>query len=120
MANEIPHLGRLAIEVRHTEGRTVVELSGELDLATAPALYERLADIPHHEVAEVVLDLTALEFIDSVGLSVVIAEHKRMLTSGGALVLQSPTPRARKLFEVSGLSSFLDIRPASAPTEPSF
>jgi anti-sigma B factor antagonist len=104
-------------EVSRAADRVVVKLFGELDLATAPQLRETLVSIGSDLAIEVVLDLEELKFIDSVGLSVVIAEHKRLHASGGALVIQYPSTRTRKLFDVSGLSSYLTIRPIIVPNE---
>ena len=108
---------RFRTDISRAGDRVTVKLYGELDLATAPQLQESLVAIGHDDAIEVVLDFEELKFIDSVGLSVVIVEHKRLKASGGTLVIQYPSTRTRKLFDVSGLSSHLTIRPIIVPDE---
>ena len=64
----------------------------------------------------VALDLTALEFIDSTGISVLIAEHKRTASAGGELIILTPHRHVRRVFEVSGLMDVLR-RPAAEIAE---
>ena len=89
-----------------------VTIAGELDAATAPLLDEALvsaaASLDGH--AEVVLDCTGLEFIDSSGLSVLVTNHRRLSEAGRLLVIASPPAAARRLFEIAGLDEVLTIR----------
>jgi anti-anti-sigma factor len=57
---------------RHTIG-----LSGELDLATAPDVADELERVEATAVDIVVLDLSGLTFIDSTGIRLVLAAHRR-------------------------------------------
>jgi anti-sigma B factor antagonist len=101
----------LEIHVSEADGRTVVSLRGELDAATAPSLYATLSDLSRRGVTRVDLDLSNLEFMDSTGLSVVVAEHKRTIDDGGGLVILSPSRRIIRLFQISGLMSYLIVQP---------
>jgi anti-anti-sigma factor len=101
----------LEIMVSHSEGSTVVALTGELDATTAPRLYAEFAELSRGGHCNVELDLAHLEFMDSSGLSVVVAEHKRAQASGGGLVILSPVRRVIRLFQVSGLMSYLVVKP---------
>jgi anti-sigma B factor antagonist len=108
---------QLRIDVARTGESITVTLAGELDLATAPFLRQILSDAENESGPEVILDLRDLKFIDSVGLSVVISVHKRMAKAGRSLVIAHPADRVRKLFVVTGVSMFLNVRPAFEPTE---
>jgi anti-sigma B factor antagonist len=101
----------LGIELSEVGGRTVVTLSGELDAATAPRLYAQFVEMSDRGITQVDLDLSKLEFMDSSGLSVVVAEHKRTSNDGGGLVILSPNRRVIRLFQISGLMSYLVVRP---------
>lgn len=114
MALDIRRSAPLNTEVRGSEGHALVILSGELDVSTAGGLYEELATLNREGVVHVALDLTALEFIDSTGISVIIAEHKRTTAAGGELIILTPHRNARRMFEVAGLMDVLDIRPHRA------
>lgn len=56
-----------------TERTTFVRLSGELDMATAPALQEALHAAQHAETSHVIVDLRQLTFLDSFGLRILAA-----------------------------------------------
>jgi anti-anti-sigma factor len=58
-------------------------------------------------VNRLVLDVGQLDFIDSSGLSVIIAGFKRFKENGGELILRSLTDRTRRVLEVSGLNKVL-------------
>lgn len=114
MALDIERSAPLTTEIRGSKSHALVLLTGELDASTAGKLYEELAQISREGVMHVALDLTALEFIDSTGISVIIAEHKRAASSGGELVILTPHRNVRRVFEVTGLMDILDVLPHEA------
>src|ERR671929_1309116 len=92
------------------DGRAYLTLRGELDLATAPEL-EQLVNERIDAGQDVVVDLRALEFMDSSGIRVLVAAHARAGRSGTRLVVVRPErghPVA-KIIEVSGLDGELNI-----------
>jgi anti-anti-sigma factor len=107
---EIRRNALLKPEVRRDQAEALVLLSGELDASTAGQLYEQLAELTREGVTHVTLDLSELEFMDSTGLSVVIAEHKRTSASGGELIVLSPQSQVRRVLEITGLTDILHIR----------
>ena len=93
-----------------TEGTmTVVELVGDLDFQTARQLREKLIEFHAQGVNDVCLDMGELEFINSSGLSVLVAGLKRLRNGGGDLTLRSVSDQTRRVLEVSGLSRVLSI-----------
>ncbi len=117
MALEIRRAAPFTTEIRGSKAHTLVTLRGELDVSTAGQLYEELATLNREGAIHVALDLTALEFIDSTGLSVLIAEHKRTASAGGELIILAPHRQARRVFEVSGLMDVLHIVPPENPNK---
>ena len=103
----------LEIEVQASEERTLVTLSGELDASTASALYDKLSDLEVEDTRNVVLDLAQVTFMDSTGLAVIVTEHKRLQHSDGSLTIFSPPSSVRRLFEITGLTTLLDIVPVN-------
>jgi anti-anti-sigma factor len=97
----------LHITISRMEDRTLAVLAGELDNFTAPFLRDKLADL----AGDVVLDVGLLTFIDSTGMSLFLSMHKKLQSQGHSLVIFSPTPMARRLFEITGLTDFLHIQP---------
>ena len=112
---EIPPFDLVSIGAEN-ENETVVKVVGELDLATAPRLREALVDLSKKGARRVTVDLADMEFIDSTGLSVLMAAWKRMRENGGDLALQSPSASAMKVFEITGATRLFTITgtPAAA------
>jgi anti-anti-sigma factor len=103
----------LEIDVQTSDERTLVTLSGELDASTASSLYDRLAELEVTDTHHVVLDLAKVTFMDSTGLAVIVTEHKRLSHSEGSLTIFSPPSSVRRLFEITGLTTLLDIVPVN-------
>lgn len=86
----------------------MIEVRGDLDLATAPELRSAVAELRHGEVTELVLDLRRASIVDSVGLSVIVATHARMADDGGVLrVLVNP--ELRRVLDLTGLLDVLHV-----------
>jgi anti-anti-sigma factor len=98
------------IESSLIDGSARLELWGEVDAATAPLLDAKITEAVDAGAEQVVLACADLAFIDSSGLSVLVASHKRLRTGGCRLVVESPPPAAQRLFEIAGLDRVLDIR----------
>ena len=94
-----------SLSTAQEDGVLVLVPEGELDLATAPRLAEAFADAP------TVLDLTALEFIDSTGLATLITERRRRAEGGAAFVLVRGTPPTQRLFSVTGVEDLFTWAP---------
>jgi anti-sigma B factor antagonist len=98
----------LAIDVEHGDGTTFVVLRGDLDLATAPQLRECLVKIID-EAARIVVDLEAVDFLDSAGLGILVAGLNRARTRGGELELVCTNSQVRKPLEITGLHRVFTI-----------
>lgn len=104
------------IDALHGEGAARLRLHGELDAATAPLLEAGIGEAAARGVAEVIVDCSELAFIDSSGLSVLVANHKRLEDAGCCLVVESAPPGARRLFEIAGIDRVLTIRDGGGPS----
>jgi anti-sigma B factor antagonist len=93
----------------------IVTLSGELDAYDAPTLRERFADVAgEHAGRVVVLDLTAVTFLDSTALGTIVGLLRRVREGGGELRVVLPESEARRIFELTALDRTLDVRPSRA------
>jgi anti-sigma B factor antagonist len=88
---------------------TVLTVRGDLDLATAPLLRQRIVGLVADGHRNVALDLTALDFLDSVGLGMVVASLKRIRAAGGQLFVAADEPRIRSLFELTGTATAVGL-----------
>ena len=81
----------------------VLVLVGELDLAGAPRLRQAVVAETSAGERHVVLDLTAVDFIDSTGWGGVGGALRRLRTHDGELSVVCPEPRLRRVFEMCDL-----------------
>ena len=83
---------------------TVVHVSGELDVTSAPRLREVLlrvlADRPS---THLIVDLGGVDFLDSTGIGVMVGAHKRVTAGGGWFTAVVTTPMVRKALQTTGL-----------------
>jgi anti-sigma B factor antagonist len=88
----------------HEQGTTmVIELAGELDLASATAVRQAMASAVTRRPERILLDLSQLAFIDSSGLHATIELAQRSAAQNVRLVI-IPGPRAiQRVFEITGL-----------------
>lgn len=110
--------GPLALSLERIGTTTTVSLFGELDLATVSALDEAIEDCRAEQAQAVILDLSALEFIDSTGVVSLVTMSDRL--GGGVLlrIVPSRFEAVTRVFELIGLDKslpFLESRAGSAP-----
>lgn len=82
---------------------TVVEVSGEIDMATAGFVVEHLDAATSVDEPDVLVDLRPVEFFDCSGLRVLCRAERRARERGGRLRVVSDGPRIDRLLRASGL-----------------
>jgi anti-sigma B factor antagonist len=101
-----------AIEARDlVDGITVLALSGELDLAAAPALRDRLDDARAAGGRGVVLDMAEVTFLDSSALRELLRADAALRTDGVPLVLAAVRPPVERLLELTRTTGMLTVAP---------
>ncbi|TDD88840.1 STAS domain-containing protein [Actinomadura rubrisoli] len=103
-----PHGAWLSRE--RTPEHTLVAVHGELDIATAPFLRERLHTVLEDPGPLVVLDLSGVTFCDASGLALLVGARRRAQSRGAAVVLAAPRPHLEKMLHVTGLHRAFTIR----------
>jgi anti-sigma B factor antagonist len=112
------HPDDLVVEVRHLGTSVEIAVSGELDIASAPALRRQIADMLRDRPEIAVVDLRGVTFIDSSGLHALLASRGHALAAGSRLVVIRPTGPADRAFELAGLDSFFpQLEPSEVPTD---
>jgi anti-sigma B factor antagonist len=97
------------IDKRHLSPQTgVLEITGELDLATAPELKWALADLQAEGALNLIVDLSRISFIDSTALGVLVGAQ-RGLDVGARLALICAEENVLRIFELTGLDGMFDI-----------
>jgi len=100
---------QLGLDVERSGDVTVVTVRGDLDLASAPRLRTVALDEMLAGRRRLVLDLRTLEFVDSVGLGMIVAILKRARSLGGDVALVVGTDRIRRPLELSGVAAIVAV-----------
>jgi anti-sigma B factor antagonist len=104
---------RFVVATEQTDGGIpLVSVSGEVDLATAPALERTLLDAAEGQTGEVIVDLTWCSFFDSRGLTALLAIRERLGHSNRSLGLVVSNPTVLKIFQITGFDAIFDIYPS--------
>lgn len=94
--------------VRRTESRTVVWLSGEYDLLTVDELWERLARAFALDDADVVLDLSGVQFMGAATIDVIVRAKDALDLRSRVLTLRSPSESAQRVVDLCGLADLVE------------
>ncbi|MCU1449834.1 MAG: anti-sigma factor antagonist [Acidimicrobiales bacterium] len=95
-------------------GRMVVSVQGELDIATAPKLYDALDRAQAHLhpslfKTPLVVDMSRVTFVDASGLRALVAAATRGHREGRDIVLRDPTPATLRVLDLTGLLDVFSI-----------
>jgi len=88
----------------------VVQLCGELDLASIPSLEECLGAAAAEAPRRLVLDLSALMFIDAAGVAALVRARRRADAEAVGMVLDSPIAPVRRVLAITDLDREFVIR----------
>ena len=101
----------LALSTPAAGGITIAGLSGELDIACAPALRERLLGMLRPSASRLVVDLSKVSYCDARGLAVLIGTGRRARLLGGFLRLAVVSPQVDQGLHITGLRPHLGVFP---------
>ncbi len=92
-----------------SNGIPVLAVRGEVDVATAPQLRERLNAFAEPGNVTIVVDLTDVSFVDSTALGVLVSGAKRLRKGGGDLKLVVTEPHIAKVLSITGLNEVFEV-----------
>jgi anti-anti-sigma factor len=101
----------LSLSARTERGYVIAALSGELDIASAPALREQLLGLLTPAAGRLIIDLSAVSYADASGLTVLVGTARRAGLLGGYLRPAAPSPEVARVLSLTGLDQHLDIFP---------
>ena len=108
-SEQVDPYGLLRCRVAHLDGRAELHLAGELDMAGADDLRERIMELAGLAAGDVILDLRDLEFMGSVGLGCLLQLHDAMDAEERRLVLRNVVAPVSRLIEVTEADKVLSI-----------
>jgi anti-sigma B factor antagonist len=95
----------------------VVTMWGEVDLYSAPKLADAIGELIRRGHQEVTLDLSAVEFMDSTGVRVLVDVFEALRDAGGQPLLQAASAPVRRVLALTGLDGLLAL-PDAADSPP--
>ena len=102
---------RLRIRTDYLGSCVVIDVAGQIDIATADRLrMQVIIAVLAATAPSVVIDLREVEFCDSTGLAALVAIWKAIHADGGKLVLARLQNRLRLLLACTGLDTRITIR----------
>jgi anti-sigma B factor antagonist len=85
----------------------VLQVTGEVDIHTAPMLREQIRELAARGAVHLIADLGQVDFLDATGLAALVGGLKRLRQADGSLVLVIATPRILRIFQITGLTKAL-------------
>ncbi len=105
---ETPKPGELGIDIEHAAEQILIRAQGEVDLSNAARLQETLDSAFEEKPARPMLvDLGALQFIDSTGLSVLVEATRRSRENGNRFQVRGATGQVRRVLEIAGVYEWM-------------
>lgn len=100
----------LEVHTRCVDQQTaIVDLTGEMDVYTTPQAKAAMLDLLEKGYYHLVVNLRQTEYLDSTALGVLVGTLKRVREKGGDLRLVAPSPRIRRLLEITRLINVFPI-----------
>jgi anti-anti-sigma factor len=104
-------IGPVTFSVLAGPAVVVAAIRGDLDIASAPAVRERLLSLLRPGACRLVIDMSAVRYADASGLAVLVSTQRRAVLLGGWLRLAGPGPEVAGALAVTGLSGRLAVYP---------
>jgi len=98
----------LRLSSKRQDGFLIVAVGGELDVVTSRQFDEYLTQT-RGEDDRVILDLSAVDFMDTGSLAVIVGHWKQLTAAGGTLVLAGARYRYTKTLWITGLADRLPL-----------
>ncbi len=97
------------MEISHTqaEGHTRVVATGRLDGTWSDHLAKALDELVRAGHDQLVLDMSGIVFVSSLGLRCLLTAYKRLKAVGGSFIVEQPTEAVREVLEMAGMAGML-------------
>jgi anti-sigma B factor antagonist len=99
--------GELTVSSRRDGDVHTIALAGELDVATAERVEQELRRVEATDARSIVVDLSALAFMDSTGIRILVGADARSRADSERLALRRGPSAVQRVIELSGLTDLL-------------
>jgi len=99
------------MEIKSTKKQsyTLIGIEGRLDAASAVDAEKQILALITDSDKKFIINLSELRYISSAGLRTLLVAAKEIKAKDGALVVCSMIESVKKVFDISGFSSILDL-----------
>ena len=102
-------MSALGFNIRTDGDRAVVEVAGEVDMATAPELLDAVVAMHNASGQDVTVDLRGVTFMDSRGVATLVMAHRHLAANHCRLRIAHARPGVAKVLDVTGVSAYLTL-----------
>jgi anti-sigma B factor antagonist len=102
----------LSLGVSREPLAAIVRLSGEIDISTISSVRLVVQELLETDIESIVLDLSDVRFMDSSGIGILVAAHRRAQARGTALTLRHPTPIVAKVLALTHVDQLVTVERA--------
>jgi anti-sigma B factor antagonist len=99
----------LRVDARNEPDRVVLQLAGELDLASSPIFERALEDSSLASAPLLVLDLDGLKFVDSTGLRIILLAHEGARSRGQQFAITPGSPQVQRLLNITSVAEHMRV-----------
>jgi len=97
------------------DGATVLVVAGEVDMSTVQPLRSAIVDVLDRGAPELVVDLDAVTFLDSTGISVLVLGRRTATGTGTRYRVVNARDMVARVLEVTGVRDYLNEADGAAP-----
>jgi anti-anti-sigma factor len=98
----------ITVSVEHRDGIAVIVVAGEIDMASAPKLEAAVADVVAEDPGGVVVALSAVDFMGSVGVRILV-EAQQQIGAADRFAVVSKGSATRRPIQLAGLDETLAL-----------
>jgi anti-sigma B factor antagonist len=96
------------------DGIPVLVVGGQVDVRTAASMRRHLLDLLDAGHVDVIVDMTAVDFMDSSGLNVLVGALRAVRPAGGSIRVVADSRHLKQLFDITGVHKILPLHPTVA------
>ncbi|HZM20799.1 MAG TPA: STAS domain-containing protein [Anaerolineales bacterium] len=86
-----------------------IKLTGRLDIIGTGEIETKFAGYSAGEKIRVIVDLSEVDFLSSIGIRLLMLTAKSVTSRGGKIVILSPIPDVQNVLEIAGIPSIIPI-----------
>jgi anti-sigma B factor antagonist len=91
------------------DGTMKINLLGRLDIVGTNAIDLRFTSLTATRKANVIVDLSGVDFLSSMGVRLLLSNAKALASRGGKMVICTPDPMVRKVLETTGTDAIIPL-----------